>query len=582
MGWCFVYSATRSRSYSSYSYDAYRAPAGQSSVIIPEGEKALDEDSFIECKEMVSVVIPKSVTQIKGNPFWCCPNLSSITVARGNRKFDSRDGCNAIIGKQTDILIVGCKDTIIPDSVCEIGENAFERCESLTAIDIPESVTRIGEHAFAGCTGLSSIVIPNSVNHIWIGAFSGCSGLKSIVLSNNISWIPKEAFYGCSGLSAIEIPDSVHKIDKDAFTGCSGLLSLMIPESVTSIEGNVFKHCTQLQSIKVAEANKYYDSREGCNAILSQEPGYRGYIVTGCVNSIIPYSISCIGDSAFEGCTNLLSIDIPDTISSIGMGAFEGCTGLSSIIVPHSIKRFEERIFKDCSSLTNISIPDSVEYIGNEAFRGCSGLTSVVIPPSVKTIGHGVLFGCSALETFTIPRNIESPYKEIYSTAIEDFILGRRSSELGFTAKKDNNTITFRRANKEIKKTENVRPIYEGRINNRLFIWDKSELWLEPRSYSDIKSIVIPEIVNRVLGFGGFRELKSVELPSHVKIICDDTFLWCTSLTSIFLPGSITDVGARVLARCSNLKTIYVPRRKTEYFKKLLPERLWPLIKEKR
>ena len=106
------------------------------------------------------------MTEIGERAFEGCTGLTSISVVSDNAKYDSRDNCSAIIETVTNILISGCKNTIIPNNVTEIGVAAFEGCTGLTSIVIPNSVTEIGGSAFCGCKGLTSIEIPNSVTEI--------------------------------------------------------------------------------------------------------------------------------------------------------------------------------------------------------------------------------------------------------------------------------------------------------------------------------------------------------------------------------------------------------------------------------
>ena len=106
---------------------------------------------------MTSITIPNSVTSIGCNPFRNCEGLASITVESGNTMYDSRNNCNAIINKDYNILITGCKNTIIPDGVEEIGLYAFIGCFDLTSITIPVSVLYIDDYAFGSCAGLTSI-----------------------------------------------------------------------------------------------------------------------------------------------------------------------------------------------------------------------------------------------------------------------------------------------------------------------------------------------------------------------------------------------------------------------------------------
>jgi hypothetical protein len=122
-----------------------------------------------------------------------------------NTKFDSRDNCNAIIETATNILIAGCKNTTIPNSVTSIGRGAFGNCSTLTSITIPNSVTSIGDYAFDGCSGLTSVTIPNSVTSIGNYAFYDCYNLTSVTIPNSVASIGNYAFSGCYRLSRIEV-----------------------------------------------------------------------------------------------------------------------------------------------------------------------------------------------------------------------------------------------------------------------------------------------------------------------------------------------------------------------------------------
>ena len=177
--------------------------AGCKNTTIPNSVTTIGTSAFSDCSGLTSVTIPNSVTSIGYGAFGGCSGLTSVTVDKNNGTYDSRDNCNAIIETSTNKLIVGCKNTTIPNSVTSIGDRAFEGCSGLTSVTIPNYVTSIGDGAFALCSGLTSVTIPNSVTSIGDHAFDQCSSLTSVTIGNSVTSIGKYAFYFCSGLTKL-------------------------------------------------------------------------------------------------------------------------------------------------------------------------------------------------------------------------------------------------------------------------------------------------------------------------------------------------------------------------------------------
>ena len=170
--------------------------------------------------------------------------------------------------------------------------------------------------------------IDERVEEICKEAFKGCDKLEEIVMPKKLKKIDSEAFQGCSSLTKLTLPDSVARIDGLAFCGCSGLTELTLPNSVKSIGDGAFAYCSGLEKITVESGNSCYDSRDNCNSIIETATNT---LIAGCKNSIIPNSITSIGNSAFYYCSELTELILPDSVTSIGNGAFGGCSGLVKI-----------------------------------------------------------------------------------------------------------------------------------------------------------------------------------------------------------------------------------------------------------
>ena len=520
------------------------------------GLTIIGSSAFYNSYRLTNVTIPSSVTSIEGSAFLYCYGLANIKVDSGNKYYDSRDACNAIIETKNNILIAGCKNTIIPNSVTSIGNSAFLGCRYLTSIDIPNSVTSIGEGAFSGCTGLTSITIPSSVTSIGVSAFSGCSGLTSITIPSSVTSIGVSAFSGCSGLTSITIPSSVKSINSFAFSGCSGLTSITIPSSVTSINSFAFSGCDRLTSVKVERATPVTVSSSTfsnrANATLYVPKGskvaYQAANYWKEFKEIVEYEYEvdpeyitfadaevkaiCVknwdtnGDGelskteaavvkdlgkVFSGNQSIKSFDELQYfkgLASICDNAFNYCLSLASIIFPNSVTSIGYHAFYECKSLTSVTIPGSVEAI-TEAFVGCTGLTSISIQNGVRSIGYEAFSGCTGVTSLIIPKSV---------THIESYAF------IGFSG-----VVSI------IVDSENT--VYDSR-NNCNAIIEKSSNTL-------------------VLG------CKYTVIPNSVTSIGQGAFYKCTNLTSITIPNSVTSIGASAFWGCESLRSVTIPRSVT-------------------
>ena len=262
-----------------------------------------------------------------------------------------------------------------------------------------EALTKVGERAFYDCDNLTSIILPHSVTEIGKYAFYSSSYLASITLPSSLEIIANQAFEDCYELTSITLPNGLKSIGEEAFYACEKLTSINIPSSVTSIGECAFCYCEELSSISVDEGNTTYDSRDNCNAIIETATNT---LIQGSSNTVIPSSVTAIGDFAFYYCEKITSITLPDGLKSIGYDAFGYCTDLESITIPGSVESIDESAFCSCENLESVTLSNGLKSIGYYAFGDCEKLTSITIPSTVTEIGDAAFEWCTKLTSITV------------------------------------------------------------------------------------------------------------------------------------------------------------------------------------
>ena len=210
----------------------------------------------------------------------------------------------------------------------------------------------------------------------------------------DVTSIGTGAFDCNSELTAVNLPNSILHIGECAFDQCKKLQSLTIPKSVTDIEGAILNECDAITSIIVDKDNKFYDSRNNCNAIIHTATNE---LIQGCQNTVIPNTVTRIGNNAFAFISTLTSIDIPNSVTSIGYLAFRN-TGLKSLVLPNSLIHLGEEVFFSCKNLTSVTLSESLENLPFGSFERCN-ITSITIPASVESIAN-LAFYCNRIEIY--------------------------------------------------------------------------------------------------------------------------------------------------------------------------------------
>ena len=170
-------------------------------LVIPDWVTRISKKMFAYEKNIISVTVPKTVTEIEDHAFYRCDKLETIFVHEGVK-----------LGKYAFSFIKNLRKIVLvhENGTRTIKKWVIRRDDLVPSPDgnivIPEGVTDIEERTFRDCTSLKSIVIPRSVTYIGDGIFSGCTSLKSVDIPESVTQIGEYAFSGCTSLKSVDIP----------------------------------------------------------------------------------------------------------------------------------------------------------------------------------------------------------------------------------------------------------------------------------------------------------------------------------------------------------------------------------------
>ena len=581
---------------------------------------SIDQYAFYNCSGLTSVTIPNSVTSIGNSAFENCSGLTDVTFPENvNIGYDAfyNAGVPAIItidsvtyrvtSTYTEDFECGLITFHIGDStytpteamvsdcdnnrnghvdilssveingntypVTTIGDMAFGSCSSLTSVNIPNGITSIGYLSFYNCSSLTSVVIPNSVTSIGVsnysyfyeavGAFEYCTSLTEVTLPENAT-IPSSTFR-YAGIKPTIITDGVtykvfpiynpgnYTFENSDYRGM-GLITFHIGDSTYA----------------PTEAYVYVcdESRSGHLNIPSSVEFAGNY-----------YTVTSIDYEAFYNCSSLTSVTIPESITTIGYSAFENCTGLatlnfnavncsnfsngsshpfyncsiSTINIGDSVERIPAYFAYNLDSLTSVTIPNSVTSIGNSAFRDCSSLTSITLPNSITYIGYSAFYDAGvnapviidSVTYLVVPATIPESY---YATLTDNSSL---ISGYGL--------ITFHIGDSTYAPTEAFVYGCEQNRSGHVDILSSIEVGENTYPVTSIGGSYYDDSWGDSYSYDAFSycsSITSVNIPNSVTSIGNSAFSGCSGLTSITLPNSITSIGNSAFSGCSGLTSI--------------------------
>ena len=398
--------------------------------------------------------------------------------------------------------------------VAEIGSSAFEGCTGITSVTIPNNVVLINDGAFYGCKSLENVILPEELVIIGQGAFSGCSSLASIKIPSTVKTIKNYAFYGCTNLTTIisEIldPSGIYDVFESSTLKNA---SLYVSEGTKQIYDSTEQWSEFYTIIEAGAINMSFDV-DGISyliddfnsvSVITRNATYFGNVVIPGQASFLghTYSVSSIGDSAFENCSGLTSVTIPSSVTSLGYKSFYGCTGLTSVkserTSPFEISNVFDDTVYDRATLF-VPTGSKFEYLATSGWNSFRNIEEVDIVVNQIKI-NGIYYNLNVTQ---------------------------RIAEVARVPQSDSKTF-----------------VYKGDVTI------PNEVTYENVAYS-------------VVGIGesafeGCSALSSITIASGVTTIGDGAFYGCSALSSIIMEDGIITIGEGSFSRCTSLSSVTIP-----------------------
>lgn len=524
---------------------------GMKTLELPEGVTTIANYAFYDSR-IQTLSLPSTIETIGDNAFYLT-SMTSFTIADDNNL--NAIGASAFSGAKglAELDLTNCK------MLETIGDSAFNGMV-IETFTVPKSVKSLGSSAFANCLNLREIIFEAETE----GENEGKCAITSIGAS----------CFNNSGLTSFAFPNSTGNLSVGAsiFFNCKKLTEVALSESVTSIEG-LFTGCFSVQELIIPESNKELKKASNAPLILDMEGTTIklafGPVPTEAGTYRLPDGITQISSGVFKNQKGIKKIILPWSLTSIGQNAFENCWSLEEVCFAESdstgkysapqLENIWSQAFKNCASLKSIDLGKNFKNIGFQAFNSCYSLKSINLPEGMTGLGYQAFYE-SGLESVTLPTTLV--YSNTASTdAYNNNTSNKYNGEAAFSESKNLSSVTIPEGltwlgNKMFYKTALTEVTIPSSVNNLTGAGNTAgSLFGECNSLTKATiNYSVTSTANGAYMFYKCNALTDVTFGANTTAV-NYMFHSCSALESVDMSG-VTAMGTNVFQYCTALKDI--------------------------